>query len=257
MMRIVIKSVFLILILLCSSISHSSGETIRITAEEWGSISSVNLKHYGAMNRIIFESFALENVKVEFGFFPAARALNNVKIGEWDGMGGWTPNEERAKDFYFSDTLLKETIVFFHLKNFPFDWKTWDDFKDIEVGKTRSYYYGDGFAKAAKEGKLSIQVSNNNKINFKKLLHRRINVFPANLDAGLDLLNSKFKQEDRDAITYHPLPLDQGPLVLMLSKKVEKNKRLLILFNKGLKRLKETGQYDRIFEESRQGKYIK
>lgn len=209
------------------------------------------------MSRIIYESFALENVKVEFGFFPVARALNNVKIGKWDGIGGWTPNEERAKDYYFSDTLFTESIVFFHLKKYPFDWKTWDDFKEVAIGQTRGYYYGGGFAKAAKEGKLSIYVVNADEDNFRMLLGRRIDVFPANLDAGLGLLNSKFNQDDIDLITYHPLPLDQGPLVLMLSKKVGKNKRMLMLFNKGLKRLKESGQYDQIFEESRRGEYLK
>ena len=91
--------------------------------------------------------------------------------------------------------------------------------------------------------------------NFRMLLRRRIDVFPANLDAGLGLLNSKFKQEDIDLITYHPLPLDQSPLVLMFSKKVEKNKHLLKLFNKGLKQLKESGKFDQIVENSRQGKY--
>ena len=255
-MRTVIKSVFLTLISL-SSFLCSSSETIRIAAEEWPPFSSADLKHYGVMNHIISESFALENVKVEFGFFPAVRALNNVKIGEWDGIGAWTPNEERARDYHFSDTLFEENIVFFHLKNYPFDWKIWDDLKDLEIGQTRGYYNGDEFSKALKEGKLNIQVANNDQINFKKLLHRRINIFPANLDAGLDLLNSKFKKEDRDSITYHPLPVDQGPLVLMLSRKNEKNKRMLILFNKGLKRLRESGLYDQFFEESRQGKYIK
>jgi len=39
------------------------------------------------------------------------------------------------------------------------------------------------------------------------------------------------------------------------SRKVEKNKRMLELFNKGLKQLKAAGKIDRYFSESRRGDY--
>lgn len=244
-----------IIVMLSISIEIFASETIRISAEEWLPFSSANLKYNGLMCRIITEAFALENVSVEYGFFPGARALLLVKNGEWDAVGGWTPTEERSKDHYFSDTLLDETMVFFHLKKTTFDWKALDDLVGKRIGATIDYYYGKAFEDAEKEGKLLVEYVHSDELNFRKLVAGRIDIFPANLDAGLSLLHEKFKLEEVDAITYHRLPLDQGPLVLMFSKKVEKNRRLLVLFNKGLKRLRSTGQYDLFFEESRQGKY--
>ncbi|KPA16333.1 amino acid ABC transporter substrate-binding protein, partial [Candidatus Magnetomorum sp. HK-1] len=245
-----------IIIYLNFCINSFGGETIRIAGEEWRPFSSKDLKYYGLMNRIITESFAIGNVKVEYDFFPGARALHFVKYGDWDATGGWTPSDERAKDYYFSETLFEEILVFFHLKANPFNWKTWNDLKGIEIGTVYKSYYGKEFEKAEKEGKLIIQKVPSDTLNFRKIIHKRIAIVPKNLDAGLDLLQTEFKPEERELITYHPLPLDKGPLVLMFSKKVAKNRKMLILFNQGLRQLKKNGRYDQLFKESRSGDYI-
>jgi polar amino acid transport system substrate-binding protein len=255
-MKTTAKLFFGTLIFLSFCINSFGEETIRIASEDWPPFSSKDLKYYGIMNRIITEAFAIGNVKVEYGFFSGPRVLHIVKIGDWDGTGGWTPTDERDKDHYFSDTLFDETIVFFHLKANPFDWKTWDDLKGIEIGTVYGSFYGKEFEKAEKGGKLTIQKVHSDLLNFKKILHKRIEICPKNLETGLSLLHSEFKPEERKLITYHPLPLDQGPLVLMLSKKVEKNKKMLILFNQGLRQLKKDGRYDQFFKESRRGDYI-
>lgn len=231
-------------------------ETIRIASEEWPPYSGSGLKHYGVMNRIIAEAFASENVKAEFGFFPGPRVLDLVKSGEWDATGGWTPNEERAKDHYFSDTLFDETMVFFHLKTKPFEWKTMDDLKGVSMGTVYGSYYGTAFEKAEKSGELAIQKEHTDLLNFRKLIHGRIDACPKNLDAGLSMLLSDFTPAERERVTYHPLAVDRGPLVMMFSRKVEKNARLVELFNRGLKKLKKDGRYEQFFIESRRGDYV-
>lgn len=234
----------------------SGQETIRIASEEWPPYSASDLKYLGVMNRIIAEAFAAENVKTEFGFFPGPRVLDLVKSGEWDATGGWTPSDERAKDHYFSDPLFDETMVFFHLKTKPFDWKTMADLKGARIGTVYGSYYGTAFEKAEKSGALVIQKEHSDVLNFRKLIHGRIDVCPKNLDAGLSLLQSDFTPVERELVTYHPLALDRGPLVLMFSRKVETNARMVELFNKGLKKLKKDGRYAQFFIESRRGDYV-
>lgn len=248
---------FLGIFIFLNTFTHSFGEeSVRIAGEEWLPFSSKQLKHSGVINRIITESFAIGGVKVDYHFFSGARALLEVKGGRFDATPGWTPNEERAKDYYFSDTLFDESMVFFYLKIKPFEWKTWDDLKGINIGAVYDYYYGKGFEKAKKEGTLIIDNVPFDIQNFKKLLLERIDIAPANLNFGLSLLQTEFKPEERALITYHPLPLDQGPLVMMFSKKSKSSMRMLKLFNKGLRQLKSDGRYDRYFHESQRGDYI-
>ena len=233
----------------------SGQETIRIASEEWPPYSGSELKHYGVMNRIIAEAFESENVKAEFGFFPGPRTLHLVKSGEWAATGGWTPTAERAKHHYFSHTLLDETLVFFHLKANRFNWKTMDDLAGIGIGTVYGSYYGPAFDKAEKAGQLAIQKETSDSLNFKKLLHGRIAICPKNLDAGLALLRQEFTPEERELITYHRLPVDQGPLVMMFSRKVATNRDMVERFNRGLARLKKDGRYDQFLMESRRGDY--
>ncbi len=136
-----------------------------------------------------------------------------------------------------------------------FDGKTWDDLAGLRIGATNDYYYGAGFERADKEGKLVIERVYSDEQNFKKLLAGRMDLFAVNLDSGLTLIQDKFTQEETESVTYHKFPLDEGSLVLMFSKQDEKNKRLVTLFNKGLQRLRASGKYDLYFKESRQGKY--
>ncbi len=70
------------------------------------------------MNRIVTEAFALEEVKIEYGFFPWGRSLEYVKLGDWDATPYWSYNKNREKDFYHSDLILDDKTVFFTSKVF-------------------------------------------------------------------------------------------------------------------------------------------
>ncbi len=256
-MKKMLKRIWLIPLFLIISPSIFAEETIRITTGEWAPYLSKDLKYYGVAARIVTESFALEGVKVEYGFFPWARSKFFAREGEWDGSAVWVHNSERAKDFLFSDSVVEVKNVFFHLKSYSFDWNTIDDLKGISIGGTIEYSYGEAFQNAEKTGRIKVQRAPSDEINFRKLLAGRIKIFPFVLDNSYLLLQKSFKPGQIRLITYHPKPVDAKSNRLMLSKKIERNKHMLKLFNKGLKRLKESGKYDQYLEESRRGEYLK
>lgn len=235
--------------------SVAAQETVRLTNGEWPPFLSEKLKHYGVASRIVTESFLSESVKVEYGFFPWARSYNLVKKGRWDGSAVWSYTEDRAKYCYYSDPVLETKWVFFHLKTKPFDWKTVDDLKNLKIGGTLEYDYGKDFEDAEKTDRISVYRTPQDEINFKKLLKARIDIFPIDLDVGYAMLNKLFSKKEAALFTYHPKPVKDVPLHLILSKKVEKNKELVALFNKGLKHLRESGKYDQYLGESRKGDY--
>jgi polar amino acid transport system substrate-binding protein len=69
------------------------------------------------------------------------------------------------------------------------------------------------------------------------------------------MINSLFREEDAQLFTHHPQPIKDAPFSLILSKKVEKNKQLLELFNRGLKRLRESGKVDQYLADLYRGEY--
>jgi polar amino acid transport system substrate-binding protein len=243
----------LFLVLSFSSICFS-GETVRITTGEYSPFSSEKLKDYGIIAQIITESFALEGIKVEYGFFPWGRAYDLAKEGDWDSSSFWVFSKERAEDFLLSDPLMESDTVFFPLKSFQFDWDDINDLKGIDIGATIEYFYGEDFKKAEESKMIIVDRVPTDKMNFRKLLQGRIKIFPIDQYVGSNLLRTDFKPEENNLITFHPKPLLSQKYYLLFSKKVEKNKQRLELFNKGLKRLKESKRFDQLLLQFQQGK---
>ncbi len=93
---------------------------------------------------------------------------------------------------------------------------------------------------------------------FKMLLNDRFDFFPLSLDVGKALLQSNFTEKERNMIRHQRLPHKAPfPLYMMLYKKNEKNKLLMQQFNDGLKQLKNSGEYDELWKNSRNGDYLK
>ncbi len=249
---------FILILILCSFGLSSQGvaeETIRVATGEWKPYISKSLKHYGVCTQIITEAFALEGVKVEIGFFPWARGERFAQIGKWDAMATLVSTPEREKVFYLSSVAYSSKRVFFHLKSYSFNWDTMDDLKDINIGATIGYKYGSMFENAEKEGKISVHRVPNDVQNFKMMLIGRIKIFPFTLNAGYFMLNEQFSSDDAVKITHHPKILQKADYHVMFPKSSKRSRRLVELFNKGLKQLKKSGRYDQLFNEFRYGEY--
>ncbi|MCP4396340.1 MAG: amino acid ABC transporter substrate-binding protein [bacterium] len=246
----------LVVLLVAVSYNVMAQETVRLTNGEWPPFLSEDIKYGGVASRIITEAFALEDIQVEYGFFPWKRSFMLAKKGTWDGSAIWAYNEERAEDFYYSDPVMNSARVFFHLKTTEFDWNAVEDLKGLKIGATIGYIYGTEFEELEKTGALDVHRIAEDEQNFAKLLKGRIQIFPQDIDVGYAMLNKIFSKEEAALFTHHPLPVKDDPLCLLLSKQVEGNEQLLETFNRGLKQLQESGKAEQYLSESRSGEYV-
>lgn len=230
-------------------------ETVRLASGEWPPYQSKDLKHAGVVSRIVTEAFAQSGIRVEFGYFPWKRSYYYAETGQWDGTFVWFETPERRKLFYISDPVIDISYVFFHKEDFSFDWKDIHDLKALIVGGTLSYDYGPAFQSAEKDGAIRVVRKPTDEENFRRLLQDKIHVFPCDIEVGYELIRKHFTAEEVQLFMHHPLPVRADPHHLLLSRKIERNKRLIVLFNSGLQRIKENGQYDRYISESRRGDY--
>jgi polar amino acid transport system substrate-binding protein len=252
-----IKILLITTLLLMFTSSGMTGETVKLTNGEWPPYLSKDLKHCGVASHIVESAFKNMGITVKYGFFPWKRAYILAERGEWDGSVVWTPTDDREKAFYFSEPVAIDTTVFFHLKSKPFDWKNYSDLKNLRIGATLSYDYGELFAKNEKAKTINVDRAVKDEVGFKKLLVKRLDIFACNLDVGYSLIHKLYPIETASLFTNHPKPVKEAPLVLLLSKKLNKNKQLMETFNNGLKELKSSGQYDEYFDASRRGEYKK
>ncbi|MBK8969927.1 MAG: transporter substrate-binding domain-containing protein [Hahellaceae bacterium] len=133
-------------------------------------------------------------------------------------------------------------------------WKTLDDLKGLSFGATLGYTYTKPFWDAAKDGRIQVQETRSDEINFRKLLAGRIDVFPMEEITGWQLVKKKYPLGE-DILTTDPNPLSSSSGHLIFKKSLPDSEALVKTFNEGLKALKNSGEYDHFVEEFYKGIY--
>ncbi len=152
---------------------------------------------------------------------------------------------------FFRDLIT--SFCFFHLESFEFNWETFDDLKGIKIGATIGYNYGKKFQDAERMGGITVLRVGADERLFRMMLKKRVQIFPLDMVVGRHMLHAYFKPDEIRKITYHPKLVSENAGHLLLSKKVERNKDMLRIFNKGLKQLRESGKIVQYLEEPRSG----
>jgi polar amino acid transport system substrate-binding protein len=251
-----LRLIILVCLLLLGQ-SALADETINITTGEYAPWTSEKLKHLGFSSHVISEAFKLEGYEVKFTFYPWKRVYEAAKSGDrFQASSWWYLSEERATEFHYSEPLLVDSTVFFHLKeNAIPDWNNLDDLKGKRIGATAGYTYTPEFWEAAKSGHLDIQEASSDELNFKKLLKGRIDMFPTSDLVGQKLLKERFGSVAAESVTFHPIPLLSSPGHLLFSKKLPNGNELVSIFNRGLAKLRESGRYDQFWADLIAGNY--
>jgi len=236
--------------------SASAEEIIAIATLEYHPWTGKNLKFNGFVNHVVSEAFRRKGYSVNFTYLPFERGVIETKDGQYSALSYVYWSKDREKEFYLSEPISEEKIVFFHLKSNPIkDWKTLDDLKNYKFGATRGYTYTKEFWEAVESKRLKADLTDNDMQNFKKLFAGRIDIFPSGLVNGISLLQKEFDASKSHLLIYHPKPLSNitGHLAFTMSRK--NSESLLQIFNQGLAELKEDGLYDQFVLDLLAGKY--
>lgn len=247
------KYISIVGVLLSLSVQAEEGaihkDSINVALGEWPPYLSESLENKGAVAQLITDIFASEGIAVNLKFFPWGRAYAETANGSQDLMGVWMHKPDREADFYYSDPVLTETFVFFHLKTFSFQWKSLSDLEELTIGGGIGYSYGSEFDAALDAGKLKIHRVATTKQNFDKLIRSRIQVYPQERSVGYAALRQYFSEDDVQKITHHPSALLKNQSYVLFPRKLESSKSLLSTFNRRLNEFKKSGRYDTYFDQ--------
>ena len=234
----------------------SAGEIITIATLEYSPWTGHNLKSNGFVNHVITEAFKQKGYTVKFTYLPWKRGVIETKSGKYSALSYVYLSKDRDKEFFLSDPISEEKIVFFHLKSNPIkDWKTLDDLKKYKFGATRGYTYTKEFWQTIESKRLKADLTDNDMQNFKKLFAGRIDIFPSGLVNGISLLQKEFDASKSHLISFHPKPLSEITGHLAFSRNRQASENLLQIFTDGLAKLKEEGLYDQFRDDLLEGKY--
>ncbi len=240
-------------LLLSSSFSNSLvADEVRLTNGEWPPYLGQHLPHQGIASRIVAEAFAIEGIQVQWDFYPWARALMLAERGKRAGTAVWLRNPEREQAFFISEPVVDSGYYLFHRKELNFDWQRVEDLRNLKIGGTNGYDYGQPFQRAEADGLLHVRRLTSDELGLRQLLAGRIEVFPLDKAVGFDMLQQHFSAAERAQLSFHPKPLRSDTLHLLLSRAVPGNAELIERFNHGLRQLRESGKVAQYLLEAQQ-----
>lgn len=228
----------------------SSAEiSVTLTNGEWPPITSEELPHGGIFSQLCRRAFELEGVKVDYSFMPWKRAMIMAENNEYAGTVAWRKDPAWEQKFYYSDPVFFIKTVFYHQKGKNFDWKELSDVGGMRIGVTRGFLFIEKISTVLAVGGGKLDIANDNITSMKKLAEGRIDLFPCAQRVADYLIQTQLAGFDSSRIKAHPKPLMQGELYLLINRKMAGGQKLIDIFNRGLHKLRNSGEYDRIVSE--------
>ena len=198
---------------------------------------------YGIYPTLLNAVFKRMNVDVSVKTLPWKRALKMGELGE-AGIGGIYKTAERQKIYDYSAPLYTERVLLYVRMDDVFAFNTLPDLKGKMIGSLLGWSYGDAFDQARQAGTVTVHEVPNDKKNFYKLVHGRLDGVIA-LELAGDLVLAREGYRDRIVALEMPVAVNETYLVFA---KRSQRKRFLDRFNATLKAMRDDGTYDRVIQ---------
>lgn len=243
------------ILLLMSSMAQA--RDITISTGGWPPFLTQEQRHNGFIAHLISDIFADAGIKVNFIYRPWARIYQETAAGEYAATAVWMDAADRHVDFYYSNAVLDETFVFFYLRENNFDWLEFVDLKGMKLGGDLGYSYGPGLDSALEAGDFMMERMHDAVLNFKKLLHGRIALYPQEKSVGYFTLHQYLSADEAARVTHHPKPLLVNQSYILFPRSSSASRELRDTFNRGLAKFKKKGRYQTYFDAFSRGEYTK
>ncbi len=253
MMKLLQTSFFLLALFACQLPSWSQDHVavfrplLKIATGELPPYATTNRPDQGIALNIVRQAFELAGFRVEFNFLPWSRALAESRLGKWDGTAYWGHKPEHDADFILSDNVITEQWVFVSRAELNFKWKDLADLRPYRIALIPDYTYTPEIRAMAQRGEFKSNQFPNDLTVLRMLLLKRADVAPMERNVACDLLSRHFSPAQAARLSADPkLMTESFTTHLMMSRILPASAARIAAFNLGLKKLKSSGEYDKI-----------
>lgn len=205
----------------------------------------VNGEAKGFYPLIVTKIFERINVPLEIKALPWNRAICYADEGKM-GIVGIYKNKERLRKYDYSEAIFEDQVMIYVLKENEFEYKETDDLEGKKVGVIRGWSYGEEFDMLKGMECFCVDEVNYDDVNFTKLIGGRLDCVLAIKETGDYLMN--INPEYKAKIVPLEKPLLITSTYLIFPKYLQK-KELLEKFNKELKKMKDSSEFENLIKE--------
>ncbi|WGL59821.1 transporter substrate-binding domain-containing protein [Pigmentibacter sp. JX0631] len=237
--------------------SYSMG-VIKLATSEWSPYIGEDLYSQGLIAKIVQRALEMEGYKLNLVFLPWARAVKEAETGK-DNLDGYLPeyfDKSKEEYFEFSDPFLDSEVGFLineknKLKfNITIDknnlQKSYEKLKNYRFGIVRGYVNEEYFDKNTELNKID---STSDEKNLILLDENKVDIVVIDKNvAHYYKRNSPELLLSKNSFFFISPAIKSHKLYIAWSKSIKNYKDKNILFNNGLKKLIESGEYSKIIK---------
>lgn len=240
-MKMILTSIFLIATLVSFSVS---AEKVIAAGDPWPPFLDPDSSGNGLVFEIADLAFKTQGYKLEMEFVPWARAIRGVKEANYDVLLATWYTEERNGYLRYSEPYLENEIKFIQRLEDNFEYQGLASLTGKNVGIVRDYGYGDEFLNATNFKRAE---ANNLLQNVKKLVSGRIDLTLEDEIVSRAILKSRAPHM-LQKIKFTKNSFSKKSLFLTSGRKNSRSKKLVEVFNRGIKEIKGNGGFDEIMK---------
>jgi len=164
------------------------------------------------------ELFQRLGIKTDIQVYPYERCIRQMKTGERDMLLMAKKTKERQKYLLYTDVSVNDPQLLYYAtnRNNAFEWSDWSDLNKLAIGGVRGFNYGK-FHDAAKKHDITLELTENDLQNVKKLLAGRIDLVMLNRSTAQHFLSTH--PEFRGRLQAARKPIANAEFYIALSKK--------------------------------------
>ncbi len=216
-------------------------ETVRIGIGEYPPFKVESEPGGGVLTEIVVEAFKASGVRSAIEWVPNNRAISGVMSGRYDGSFGWARSAEREEALLFSSKPIHTyRMVFVQRSGEVRDWGTLSDLGGWRVGVTRGNFYSQPFADLQAQGVLAVDEAADDVNNLKKLVFKRIDLFPLEESVARYLIATKLEADEGLQLAVQNKAFWMVPIHFVVSKRVANAQAIMDAFDAGYRELQRS-----------------
>lgn len=237
-------AVLLCLLTLATS-AVASDSRITFATLNWAPYAAESLPSHGFTSAILTEACKRAGYTAEFHFMPWTRAMEEVRIGEYDALYNAYCSAERAKTYamsvpYYQTKLMLATTID---KDITYDGTT-ESLHPYRIGVVRGYVNTEAIDS---DTQLKKDEAENDLMNLKKLLNGRVDIIAIDEFQALYLLkHNPTIQKSNQQLRFLKPVLEKKPIHVMFSRNTPNWEEKLRRFNQGLEQIIDDGTLNRL-----------
>ncbi len=237
--------IFLVSLIFWST--NASAEIITLGTGDFAPYSGKKLSQGGMTTEIIVKAFKEVGYTAEIEFLPWKLGFNNTKMHKFFGTFPYVADDERKKEFLFSEPIYGAKVYFFVRSDFNIKYEKDEDLKGLTTCVPLGWSPGE-IQRFLDKKIININMQPiDDTACFKGLKIGRVDLYSVNEVTGWDIIKKTFGTTNDFRTIGKPLQVNN--YYIIVDKTYPNGKKLLEQFNKGLKLLKQKGIYQEIIEQ--------